>query len=278
MISVIIPAYNEEKDLSDCLKSLLNQKNTDFEIIAVDDGSTDKTVSVIKKLQEMHKELMLISQDHKGPGEARNQGAKIAKGEILVFVDSDMTFKDDFLDKLTRPIIKGQTKGTFTKEEFVRNWSNVWARCWNYNQGINNDRRIPANYPDKAPVFRAILKKEFEKVKGFAPIGYTDDWSLSRRLGYQAEVVNEAVCYHKNPENLKEVYEHARWIGKNEFITKKWRRLINLFFYFAPISLIKGVVKAIFYREADFIKFKMIYDQAVFISIVESFFKANLYN
>lgn len=276
MISVIIPTYNEEKDIKDCLQSLLRQKKIDFEIIIIDDGSTDKTLSIINRYQKTNK-IRLFTQKHQGPGAARNLGAKCANGEILVFIDSDMTFAENFLYDLTRPIEDGKTKGTFTKNEYVSNWNNVWAKCWNYNQGIREDRRIPKNYPDKAPVFRAILKKEFEKVNGFTLIGYTDDWSLSRKLGYQASVVDGAKCFHNNPGTLEEVYKQARWIGRNEFIAKNWRKLFNLIRYFAPISLIIGIIKAILYQEPNFIQFKMVYDQAIFISIIESFFKTDLY-
>lgn len=277
MISVIIPSYNEETDIQRCLESLFTQKNSDFEIIVVDDGSTDKTVSVVKKLKERHKELILINQDHKGPGEARNQGAKTAKGEILVFVDSDMTFDKNFLFELTKPIKEKLTKGTFTKNEHVSNWNNLWARCWNYNQGIKENLRIPKNYSNTAPVFRAILKNEFESVKGFDSIGYTDDWSLSRKLGYKASVVKGANCFHKNPETLCEIYQQARWIGKNEFISKGLRRYFNLIRYFAPISIVVGIMKAVIYQQPEFVIFKLVYNEGIFHSIIASFYTKNLY-
>ncbi len=279
MISVIIPTYNEEKSIKACLNSLLKTKNTDFEIIVIDDGSTDNSKFKVQssKLQLKIKNLIYLQQDHKGPGAARNLGAKYAKGDILVFVDSDMTFSGNFLQELTEPIKTGTSRGTFTKNEFVSNWDNVWARCWNYNQGIRENRRIPLSYPDKAPVFRAILKKEFDKVNGFSSIGYTDDWSISRKLGYQADSVDGAKCFHNNPATLEEVYEQARWIGKNEFLVKNWRKLFNLIRYIAPVSLVIGIIKAILYQEPNFIKFKLVYDQAVFISILQSFSNKTLY-
>src|SRR3989344_8477717 len=127
-VSVIIPVYNEEKVIQYCLESLKNQTFRDMEIIVVDDGSTDRT-------QELVKGVMLLIQDHKGPGEARNFGAKQAKGEILVFVDADMTFDKDFIKELIKPIITEKSKGTFSKDEKVSNWDNIWAKCWNINEG-----------------------------------------------------------------------------------------------------------------------------------------------
>ena len=157
-VSVIIPAYNEEKVIQYCLESLKNQTFKDLEVIVIDDGSTDKTKELIERAK-------LLTQNHKGPGEARNFGAKQAKGEILVFVDADMTFDRDFIKELVEPIVKGESKGTFSKDEKVSNWDNIWAKCWNINEGWEDGKRHPQNYPDTQKVFRAILKSEFDKVK-----------------------------------------------------------------------------------------------------------------
>ena len=91
----------------------------------------------------------------------------------------------------------------------MANWDNVWARNWNLNEGWEAKRRHPKGYPDTQWVFRAILRSEFERVSGFDPGGYTDDWSLGKKLGYMAEKALGAVFYHKNPETLGEIYKQA---------------------------------------------------------------------
>src|SRR5689334_10974235 len=120
-ISVIIPIYNEEKSIKDCLESLDKQSFRDFEVILIDDGSTDKTSVILLNLKITNFKFQILKQNHLGPGVARNLGAKNAKGEILVFVDADMIFDKDFLEKLTEPIRVGKVIGTFSKEEFVVN-------------------------------------------------------------------------------------------------------------------------------------------------------------
>ena len=139
-ISVIIPTYNEAQVIGECLLSLAKQSIKDFEVIVVDDGSTDDTLTVITKLQVSYK-LHVTRQKHQGPGVARNLGAKQAKGQILVFVDADMIFGKDFLRFLVKPIIEGKYKGVFSKEEYVSNWDNVWAKCWNFNEGWEHKKR-----------------------------------------------------------------------------------------------------------------------------------------
>src|SRR5688500_5523951 len=99
-VSVIIPVYNEEKYVSDCLDSLLEQTQT-LEIIVIDDGSTDKTPEI---LDRYIKKIKILKQNHLGPAVARNLGAKQSSGDILVFADADMEFENDFVKQLIRPI------------------------------------------------------------------------------------------------------------------------------------------------------------------------------
>lgn len=270
-ISIIIPTFNEESVIGNCLDSLFGQTAKDFEIILIDDGSVDRTLEVVKKYND---QITSLSQKHGGPGQARNLGAKQAKGSILVFVDADMEFEKNFIDKLVEPIKNGRTSGTFSKEEYLLNKENKWARFWNINLGRSPEKMHKDNYPDTQPVFRAILKSEFEKAGGFdTNIGYTDDWSLSTKLGVQAVNAPGAIFYHKNPENLKEVWTQARWFGKNEFLTKNLlRRVYNLIRYDAIFSLIVGIFISIKIMDFNFLIFKIIYDSAVTTSVLLSFF------
>jgi len=268
-VTAIIPVYNEERHISQCLESLKNQTYKPIEIIIVDDSSNDKTCQIVKKFH-----VKLVKQNHKGPGPARNLGASQAHGKILVFVDADMTFDKNFIMDLIQPILEAKTIGTFSKNEMVSNKDNSWSICWNINRNVPKDRMLPLNYPNEAPVFRAILKKEFDKVGGFDITGeYTDDWSLSKKLGVKSTMAPSAFYYHANPSTLKEVFKQARWIGKNEFISGSLiRRLRSLIFYSPPISLVIGVYKSLVNHKLSFIAFKLIYDTAIRISVIKSFF------
>lgn len=266
-ISVVIPVYNEEDVIIDCLSSLDRQTHPNFEAIIVDDGSTDNTLKLVKEYKSDKYELVIIKQNHKGPGAGRNLGVKEATGEILVFVDADMTFDKDFLKRLVKPIDLGKEKGTFSKEEYVSNWDNIWARCWNINEGWVNKRRHFANYPDKQKVFRAILKSEFDKVGGFNPGGYTDDYSLYEKLGYKAVVAKGAGFYHKNPSSLSEIFKHAKWVGKRPYKLGVLGCIIALIRASLPVSLIIGLFKSIIKLQPAFIIFKVVYDFGIFLGI-----------
>lgn len=267
-VSVIIPIYNEQMVLASCLESLHAQSFKPLEIIIVDDGSTDGSLKIAKKFK-----IKALNQSHLGPGPARNLGAKYAHGEILIFVDADMTFDKDFILNLTKPIILGKSIGTFSKNEMNANPQNPWSKCWNINRGWPLDRLIPLDYPDAAPVFRAILKSEFAKVGGFEATGeYTDDWSLSRKLGIKSTAAAGAIYYHSNPATLKEVYKQARWIGKDEFISGSLlRRIRSLILYSLPVSASVGLFKSVINLQPYFLIFKLAYDSAIWISVIFSF-------
>ncbi len=268
-ISVIVPTYNEEEVIGECIASLKNQSLKDIEIIVVDDGSTDSSKFKIKNSKLKIKNLEFLEQKHQGPAMARNLGASYAKGKVLVFVDSDMVFDKDFIKNLTEPILEGKVKGTFSKDEFVANWSNIWAKCWNINSNLPSQKRLPNNYPDYQKVFRAILKSEFEKVNGFSKGGYTDDWTLSEKLGYEAQAVGNAIFYHKNPDTLAEVYKQAKWIGKRKYKLGVIGHLAALARSSFLISLLVGFYKGIKNNDLRFMIFKFVYDFGIFVGIIE---------
>lgn len=99
--SIIIPMYNSEKHLKSCVDSILNQTLRDFEIIIIDDASTDNSVNICRELYGDNEKVNLICQEkNQGPGMARNRGIKTARGEYIFFVDSDDVIVPDALEKL----------------------------------------------------------------------------------------------------------------------------------------------------------------------------------
>ncbi len=92
-ISVIVPVYNAEKYLKKCISSVQEQTYKNWELILVDDGSTDKSLEIIKMFSGKDNKIKVIYQNNSGPGVARNNGLKIATGDYVVFLDAD-----DFID------------------------------------------------------------------------------------------------------------------------------------------------------------------------------------
>jgi len=88
-LSVVVPVYNVEEFLEPCLDSLLAQTFTDYEVVMVDDGSTDGSAAIAQRYVDRDPRLKLVHQENGGLSKARNTGTDHATGELLVFLDSD---------------------------------------------------------------------------------------------------------------------------------------------------------------------------------------------
>ena len=100
LISVIIPVYNAENFIKTTLDSLINQSFILFEVIMINDGSTDNSIAKINKIIKGDSRFKLISQENSGPGAARNYGISLAKTDYISFIDSDDYFEKDFLKNM----------------------------------------------------------------------------------------------------------------------------------------------------------------------------------
>lgn len=100
MISIVVPAYNAAVVIEVCINSILRQTYPDFELIVVDDGSTDNTAEIVNAMVADDKRIRLIRQTNAGVSSARNAGITAAVGELLCFVDSDDTVSANYLEVL----------------------------------------------------------------------------------------------------------------------------------------------------------------------------------
>lgn len=120
-VSVIVPIYNVEMWLEECLESLLTQglSDTEYEVICVDDGSTDRSGSIAAAYAEQYRQVILIRQENKGNGAARNAGLLAARGEYIYFADSDDWLASGVLGALYRLAARsGLDKLLFDYSEF----------------------------------------------------------------------------------------------------------------------------------------------------------------
>ena len=103
-ISIILPVYNGEKFINSCIKSILEQTYKKFELIIINDGSTDNTLRILKSYTD--KRIKIYTQNNKGTGAARNLGLQYVSGDYITFVDSDDTININFLKEMCRIIEK----------------------------------------------------------------------------------------------------------------------------------------------------------------------------
>lgn len=118
VVSIIIPVYNTQDYLKECLDSVINQTLEDIEIICVNDGSTDNCLNILKEYSNLDSRIKVINQGNKGAGYCRNKGMENAKGEYLYFLDSDDFIAQDLLEKLYNRITTMEADICICKHNF----------------------------------------------------------------------------------------------------------------------------------------------------------------
>jgi glycosyltransferase involved in cell wall biosynthesis len=128
LISFIVPIYNVEKYLKECIDSILNQNLSDYEIILVNDGSTDGSKDICEKYVQEHENINLITTENQGQSAARNLGIELAKGEYIAFIDSDdyysinslKNFEKLLMEYPSTDVIIGKVKMFFEGSNLVK--------------------------------------------------------------------------------------------------------------------------------------------------------------
>lgn len=205
--SVIIVAYNEEKNIEDCLKSILNQTIKPDEIVVVDDGSTDKTYDIVSRFP-----IKLFKIKHSERSKARNVGWQKANGDIICYAEADSIFDKDWL----KEIISKFEEGADAVIDRIKIYKprTFSQRCFE----AQFDIRYAYYKPFSAWAFR---REVLEKTGGYdEKLIQSEERELGQRMkqhGYKIFLAKRAIQYHKGePKNLKEYLKRA-------FVTEKRR-------------------------------------------------------
>lgn len=219
-ISVVIPSFNREKTITRCIDSIAKQSLTPYEIIVVDDGSTDRTLTILEDMP--YENLRVIKQNHRGAQAARNLGIINAKGEYIAFLDSD----DEWLPEMLE-----ETVARFLAEggDCV-----VYSDCYIWKEGKRKVWKLPtvSTYADllsrSGPMFQSMLvKKEW-----LLEIGLLDEnvpayqeWDTAIRLAEKNRFVHIKkplfVYYQHDGEMISK--DHGKDIAGYAYIVNKHR-------------------------------------------------------
>lgn len=165
-LSIIIPAYNVEQFLPKCLDSILTQESADFEVICINDGSSDGTAELLAKYSQEYENLVTITQPNAGMSASRNRGLNLAKGEYVMFVDSDDWLEPDSLKRLVEvangeDVIEFQCRKYFDDEcrYSTSDRPNVMQRStgWDY---FNKERLKPRDIHFVC-IWQRLYRREF---------------------------------------------------------------------------------------------------------------------
>lgn len=240
--SIIVPAYNIEGYLSQCVESILNQIYKDYEIILIDDGSTDNTPEICDEYKLHYPDkIKVIHQNNKGLSYARNVAINEAQGEYILFVDGDdFLFNDDVLQKINNEI-DGADVISFNWTEFYDGYDlnckkkavelNDIDTIYDSGKGYLTDA-MKYNKLYEWYVWRYAIRKEYWDKQGFEFI---------RGIKYEdVELTYQIVCNSNKIKVLNEIVYCYRVLRPNSIVNT-----VNVNTYIDGINIIAGNIKKI---------------------------------
>ncbi len=222
LVSVITPAHNEEADIADAIESILRQTYQNFEIIVINDGSTDRTREIAEKFAKRDKRIRVLNYE-KGHSAAfaRNRGIEKARGEIITFHDADEVADDRYLEMLVKHFVDDASVDAVANKVLAYPPKTFIAKCiaaqrsvtWDTNQA--EPTIIYRGTPIGIGTYRTSV---FRKLGAFREgIFYFEDTDLVERFhrgGHKGVYEPAAIEFHKDPSTLGETLRQSRWFGK----------------------------------------------------------------
>lgn len=230
MFTVIVPLYNKADHILKCVQSILAQTYPQFELIIVNDGSTDNSLQLLNELKDDR--IKIISQQNAGVSTARNNGAKEAKYGYLAFLDADDWWDPHFLEEMKGLIEKYPDAGLYGSNFYlVKN-------SISHPSTVGLDKEFKAGYIDYfqtyantfcVPIncsFVVLPKSIFDAAHGFkSHLKYGEDFDLWLRIALTHKVayINKALAYSN-----QDVVSHNRALGGNKLYNKDEYFIFNL--------------------------------------------------
>ena len=227
MFSVIIPLYNKAPYIAKAIESVLGQTYRDFEVIVIDDGSTDQSLEVAKTFE--NKSITIVSQPNSGVSTARNNGVKIAKHPYICFLDADDWWHPTFLEEMKRLITDFPDAGIYGSGYYiVKNGQERIAPIGvpqGFERGIIDYCEVYAKTlcMPLTSISVVIPKHIFDEEKGFkSQLKFGEDFDLWIRITLKHKVilVNKSLAYYNQDVdvNNRGVAVHKTYSPVNHFI------------------------------------------------------------
>jgi len=229
-LSFLVPAYNEENTIQDTILSLLNldYPKERLEIIAINDGSTDNTANIIKKMAVQYPNLKLLDKPNTGKADSLNCAIEIAKGELIAITDSDSFPEPDALNKIVG-FFNDEKVAAVTSAVFLRNKEKFFEKVQAIEYFVLAWTRKLLDFVDSVYVTNGPLSvyraEALRKIGGFDPKNITEDIEVTWHLlseGYKTRMSLGAHVYTVAPNKLKSWWrQRVRWgVGGIQTISK----------------------------------------------------------
>lgn len=171
-VSVIVPVYNVELYLSECIQSLINQTFTNIEIVCVNDGSTDHSLDILRQFQKQDDRITIINKENTGYGNTVNQGIEAAKGKYIGIIESDDFVADKMFETLYQTavindadVVRSNYNLYFTETNRVEFQETLWAVPYGKVLSVDEKERLFFSAP---AVWTGLYKKDFLKMNHIA--------------------------------------------------------------------------------------------------------------
>ncbi|MCD6507321.1 glycosyltransferase [Candidatus Poribacteria bacterium] len=244
-VSIIIPTFNSGRYLRRCLNSLLALDYPKYEVIVVDEGSTDETLKIACSFP-----VRVLRKRKKNPAASRNLAASMAKGDILVFLDSDCEVNPSWLSSLVKVFLDGNGKvGIAGGPDIAPSDQSLWGRCVDYavtsfvgTGGVRRGGRwrLAPYYPRGCNM--AIPRFVFQEVEGFdESFDLGEDTEIAYRIhrkGYEIKYVPDAIVAHWRREGLKAFLTQIWGRGVSRVALGHKHRSLNCLAYKIPSILL----------------------------------------
>ena len=226
--SVIVPVYNRPAEVDELLGSLCKQTLKDFEVIVVEDGSTEKSDTICNQYKD-RLDLKYYYKENTGPGPSRNYGAERSNGEWLIILDSDVIVPDDYLENIQKELDREHCDAFGGPDRAHESFSPI-QKAINYSMtsffttgGIRGGKqKMDKFYPRSFNM--GIYRNVFKRVGGFDNIRYGEDIDLSTRLfeaGYICRLFPDAYVYHKRRVKFSSFFRQVKHSGEARVMLKR---------------------------------------------------------
>ncbi len=215
-VSVIVPAYNEEKSIASSIESLLSQDYGDYEVVVVDDGSTDRTLEISKKYEGPN--VKVVHQENRGKAEALNAGIRSSSGTVILTVDADTRLNRGALTALARRFASDPRLGALSGNVKVDRPKGLLQRLQEveYTTGIALSRKgqsVLATVMIVPGPIAAFRKEAVERVSYFSPHTFAEDFDMTLailRERYRVEYEDRAIAYTIAPKGVEDLLKQRR--------------------------------------------------------------------
>ena len=227
--SIIIPVYNRPDEIKELLESLALQTFTDFEIIVVEDGSTETCDSIVGQYKQSLS-IKYYFKENSGPGASRNFGVGKASGAFFIFLDSDCLLPPNYLDQINQHLNKDGLQAFGGPDKAHPSFTNI-QKAINYAMtsffttgGIRGGKKKLDKFQPRS-FNMGISRNVFETVGGFSSLHPGEDPDLSYRIiksGFKTGLISEGFVYHKRRIDFSKFYNQVHKFGIARTILMKW--------------------------------------------------------